>query len=210
MPEIKPDLTDQSRCVSVHWFLPVQCVLPRTHRENWHETWHPQTGNRVRYRRSFGTYATEELRDGEWHNLHIPAPGDICGEPHSDNPAVFCQGPRTHNRISWTHRAIVDGTTYTWNTLRRDLTPAQIQQDMASFRRMADEQAAEIARLRAELAVAKAAGYRQATDNVAEMIATHGEDFDAQMLLVFLQHGAELRERFAADQAAAATATQGA
>jgi hypothetical protein len=77
MPEIQPDLTDKSRCVSVHWSLPVQCVLPCTHRENWHEAWDPQTGNRLRYRRSFGVYRTEELRNDEWTALYIPAPSGV-------------------------------------------------------------------------------------------------------------------------------------
>lgn len=152
MPEIRPDLTDTSRCISVHWSLPAQCVLPCTHRENWHETWHPQTGNRIRYRRSYGTFATEELRDGQWHDLAIPAPGDICGEPNPSKPGVRCQSDLSHNETSWTHRAVVDGCTYTWNTVRRDLTPEQVLQDMAGFRGMAAEQAAEIDRLRAELA----------------------------------------------------------
>jgi hypothetical protein len=52
----------------------VQCVLPRTHRENWHEAWDPETGNRLRYRRSFGIFRTEELRNGEWTALFIPPP----------------------------------------------------------------------------------------------------------------------------------------
>jgi hypothetical protein len=76
MPEIKPDLSDKSRCISVHWSLPVQCVLSPTHRENWHEAWDPETGNRLRYRRAFGTYATEELRNDKWTALFIPPPGE--------------------------------------------------------------------------------------------------------------------------------------
>lgn len=75
MNEIKPDLSDKSRCISVHWSLPVQCVLPPTHRENWHETWDPETGNRLRYRRSMGVFRTEALYDGTWHDLELPAPG---------------------------------------------------------------------------------------------------------------------------------------
>ena len=76
MPEIKPDLSDESRCVSVHWSLPVQCVLPCTHRENWHEAWDPETGNRLRYRCGFGIFRTEELRHGEWTALFIPPPSE--------------------------------------------------------------------------------------------------------------------------------------
>lgn len=63
----------------------------------------------------------------------------------------------------------------------------------------------QLARLRAELAVAKAAGYRNAADNVAEQIQLHGHDADAEMLLVFLKRGAELREQHAANQATTST-----
>lgn len=148
MPEIKPDLTDTHRCISVHWTLPVQCVLPRAHRDNWHETWHPQTRNRIRYRRTVGV--TEELRAGEWRDLGIPAPGEICGEPHSPKPGVFCQQPRNHNEISWTHSAVFEGCRYTWNTLRPKTTQDQDRQDVVRLRELADEQGAEINRLRAE------------------------------------------------------------
>ncbi|MGW1174575.1 hypothetical protein ACWD4P_12745 [Kitasatospora sp. NPDC002543] len=57
-----------------------------------------------------------------------------------------------------------------------------------------------VRQLEAELATAKAAGYRQAADNIAEMITIHGTDFDPQMIHHFLQNGAELREQFAAQQ----------
>jgi hypothetical protein len=66
----RPDLSDKSRCGSVHWSLPVQCVLKRTHRENWHEAWHPESGNRMRYRYPIRT--TQELRHGEWTTLYEP------------------------------------------------------------------------------------------------------------------------------------------
>lgn len=59
---------------------------------------------------------------------------------------------------------------------------------------------AERDQARAELVTARAAGYRQAADHATEQVALHGADADAEMLLVFLQHGAELRERFAATQ----------
>jgi hypothetical protein len=88
MPEISPDLSEWSRCISVHWSLPVQCVLPCTHRENWHEAWHPTTGNRLRYRRAFGIYATEELRNDEWTALFIPPPIEICGELYGSKAGV--------------------------------------------------------------------------------------------------------------------------
>jgi hypothetical protein len=66
----RPDFKDKTRCISVHWSLPVQCVLSPTHRENWHETWHPKSGNRLRYRHP-GKH-TEELRGGEWHAIQVP------------------------------------------------------------------------------------------------------------------------------------------
>jgi hypothetical protein len=74
MPEIKPDTSDESRCISVHWSLPVQCVLSRAHRENCHEAWDAETGNRLRYRRSYDIYRTEELRNDEWAVLFIQPP----------------------------------------------------------------------------------------------------------------------------------------
>jgi hypothetical protein len=74
MSEIQPDLSDKNRCVSVHWSLPVQCVLPCTHAEVWHEAQHPETGNRIRYRRALGVYSTQSYRAGVWHGLLIPPP----------------------------------------------------------------------------------------------------------------------------------------
>lgn len=61
---------DDNRCESTHWSLPVQCVLPSSHRENWHEGWHPETGNRMRYR--YPGSLTEELHHGKWHSLFLP------------------------------------------------------------------------------------------------------------------------------------------
>lgn len=72
MSEYSPDQSDPSRCTSVHWSLPMQCVLPRAHRENWHEAWHPESGNRLRYR--YPTRATEELHRGAWHAVYAPGP----------------------------------------------------------------------------------------------------------------------------------------
>lgn len=133
MPEITPDLSDVSRCVSVHWSLPVQCVLPRTHRENWHEAWHPQTGNRVRYRRA--ARATEELHDGAWHDLHIPGPGVICGEPLSGKSGVFCQMEHGKDGNRWNHFALVNGCRYTWHTPHpRNVTVEQLTQDVKTLR----------------------------------------------------------------------------
>lgn len=73
-----PDRSNPDRCLSVHWSLPVQCVLHVAHRENWHETRHPETGNRLRYR--YGALATEELRSGQWHDLDIPRPDNRSRE----------------------------------------------------------------------------------------------------------------------------------
>lgn len=72
LAEITPDMSNPGRCISVHWSLPVQCVLPAAHAANWHEA--SQAGNRIRYRRSMGTYSTEVLRGDTWHDLGIPAP----------------------------------------------------------------------------------------------------------------------------------------
>lgn len=170
MPEIKPDRGDASRCISVHWTLPVQCVLPRGHRENWHETWSPETGNRLRYR--YAVHATQELRDAEWHDLQILPPGDICGEPRPGKPTVHCQAPRTHNAASWTHHAVVDGCTHTWNTVRRALTAEQERQDMVAFRRRVAEQDAEITRLTAKLADESAVNKHLVEKHTATLAAT--------------------------------------
>jgi hypothetical protein len=151
MPEIKPDLTDQSRCISVHWSLPVQCVLPCTHRENWHEAWHPQSRNRIRYRRTLGVFRTEELRDGDWRDLEIPPPGEVCAEPHSQWATIFCQHPRSHNETTWTHRAVVNGCTYTWNTGLPKLTPEQMAQDLSRVRALAAEQLGRVLGLAEEM-----------------------------------------------------------
>lgn len=70
MAKIQPDLSDPQRCISVHWNLPVQCELAPSHRENWHETTHPGTGNRLRYR--YPGRLAEELRDGEWRPIAAP------------------------------------------------------------------------------------------------------------------------------------------
>lgn len=67
-----PNLSDPNRCASTHWHLPAQCELPPTHRDNWHQTTHPETGNPLRYRPPAGT--TEEQIHGQWHQLIIPKP----------------------------------------------------------------------------------------------------------------------------------------
>lgn len=108
MPEITPDLSDKGRCISVHWTLPVQCVLPRSHRENWHETWDPETGNRLRYR--YGIYRTEELRNDEWAALFIPPPvtdSDVVAEKEFPGELLnarvqfwMCINPE-HEFVTW-------------------------------------------------------------------------------------------------------------
>lgn len=148
MPEITPDPSDRSRCVSVHWNLPVQCVLPSGHRENWHEAWHPQTRNRLRYRRS-GVFRTEELHDG-WHDLEIPPPGGFCNDQFISTfrdpaPTVRCTEQYGHG---WNHCAIVDGCTYRWNTpIPKDLTIDQVTQDVKQLRGMLVDAHARIAEL---------------------------------------------------------------
>lgn len=147
MPEIKPDMSEWSRCISVHWSLPVQCVLPCTHRENWHEAWHPN-GNRIRYRRSMGIFRTEERSGDDWIDLEIPPPGEVCGEPHISKPGVFCQDARGHG---WTHHATVDGCRHTWHPALRELTTGQVAQDLTRIREIAAEAIADRDKARAEL-----------------------------------------------------------
>lgn len=74
MKEIQPDMSNANRCISVHWSLPTQCERDRTHFDFWHWARHPDSGAAIRYRRTLGVYRTEELRDGQWHALPIPAP----------------------------------------------------------------------------------------------------------------------------------------
>ncbi|MDX3027874.1 hypothetical protein [Streptomyces scabiei] len=149
MPEIKADQTDPNRCISVHWNLPVQCVLPSSHRENWHEAWHPQTGNRMRYRRSYGNFATEDLHHGEWHDLQIPPPGGFCNDQHSSQPDVRCTEQYGHG---WNHVARVNGCRYSWNTpIPRGLTVDQLARDVKQLRGAIVAAHSRIALLEAEL-----------------------------------------------------------
>ena len=131
MPEITPDLSDKSRCVSVHWILPVQCVLPRGHRENWHEAWHPENGNRLRYRRS-GAYHTNDLHHGEWHDLQIPPPNGFCNEYYPGKPEVRCTDQYGHG---WNHQVVFEGCRYSWNTrIPSGLTVDQLTCDVRQLR----------------------------------------------------------------------------
>lgn len=149
MPEIKADRSDPNRCLSVHWNLPVQCVLPSSHCENWHEAWHPQTGNRMRYRRSYGNFTTEELHHGEWHDLQIPPPGGFCGDQHSSQPGVRCTEQYGHG---WNHVARVNGCRYSWNTpIPRGLTVDQLTRYVAQLRGMLVAAHSRIAALEAAL-----------------------------------------------------------
>lgn len=154
MPEIKPDLSDESRCISVHWNLPVQCVLPSSHRENWHEAWHPQNGNRLRYRRSYGNFVTEDLHHGEWHDLQLPPPGGFCSDQyngHFGDSNVRCTEQYGHG---WNHRAVVDGCTYSWNTpIARGLSADQLSRDVQQLRGMVVEAHSRIAELEAALCI---------------------------------------------------------
>lgn len=142
---IRPNRSDESRCTSVHWSVPVQCVLPVGHRENWHEAWHPKSGNRLRYRRSMGGYHTEELHHGEWHDLQLPPPGGFCGLLRSDIPNVSCTEQYGHG---WMHRAKVDGVQHTWNTVPAPgLSVDQLTRDVGQLRGMAVAAHARIAEL---------------------------------------------------------------
>lgn len=66
---IQPDLSDRNRCVVTHWELPVQCVLPSTHRDD-HEAWHPESGNRIRFCGESVNPYTEEMYHGKWTRLY--------------------------------------------------------------------------------------------------------------------------------------------
>ncbi|MEU9444602.1 hypothetical protein AB0D42_27725 [Streptomyces sp. NPDC048304] len=204
MPEILPDLTDKSRCISVHWNLPVQCVLPRSHRENWHEAWHPQTGNRLRYRRS-GEYRTEELHHGEWHDLEIPPPGGFCND-NSTYPNVHCTGQYGHG---WNHRAVVDGCTYSWNTpVPRDLTVDQLTQDVKQLRGMLVAAHSRIAELEADCANVRTEALAEAKSEVVDWLVKKAhEGTEVARLADKVERGA-IRIFFDAERSAAAVAPQ--
>ncbi|KOU17058.1 hypothetical protein [Streptomyces sp. WM6349] len=188
MPEIAPDLSDTNRCVSVHWNLPVQCVLPAGHRANWHEAWHPQTRNRIQYRRSMGLYQTNELLDGEWRDLEIPPPGGFCNDQRRGHHEVkvLCTERAGHG---WSHRAIVDGCTYSWNTpLPKGLNADQLGHDVRQLRGLIVQLAAENAELAAKLAIRD----RQVVDldsrlaerdeQIAGLLADADSDFDERVV----------------------------
>ncbi|MFD6551280.1 hypothetical protein [Streptomyces sp. NPDC058398] len=142
---VRPDRSDASRCISVHWSLPVQCVLPSSHRENWHEAWHPKSGNRLRFQRSMGGYRTEELHHGEWHDLQLAPPGGFCGLLRSDRPDVRCTEQYGHG---WMHRAKVDGVQHTWSTAPvPGLNADQLTRDVKQLRGMVVEAHARVADL---------------------------------------------------------------
>lgn len=160
MPEISPDLSDTNRCVSVHWNLPVQCVLPAGHRVNWHEAWHPQTGNRIQYRRSMGLYRTNELQGGEWRDLEIPPPGGYCNDQRRGYPEIKAHCTEQYGH-GWMHRAIVDGGHYTWNTpLPKELNTEQLGHDVRQLRGLVVQLAAELTESSSKLEIAE----RQAAD----------------------------------------------
>lgn len=154
MPEIKPDLSDTNRCPSVHWNLPVQCALPAGHWVNWHEAWHPQTGNRIRYRRSMGLYRTNELRNGAWHDLEIPPPGGYCNDQRRDvEPTVRCTEPAGHG---WNHVAVVDGCRHSWNTpLPKALDAAQLGYDVQLLRSLVVQLTGELTEANTKLEIAE-------------------------------------------------------
>lgn len=150
---VRPNRSDKSRCISVHWSLPVQCVLPVGHRENWHEAWHPETSNRLRFQRSMGGYRTEELHHGEWHDLQLPPPGGFCGLLRSDMPNISCTEQYGHG---WMHRAKVDGVQHTWNTVPAPgLNVDQLTRDVTQLRGMVVAAHARIAELESEPALAE-------------------------------------------------------
>lgn len=167
MTAITPDLSDDSRCISVHWSLPVQCVLPRAHRANWHEAWHPTSGNRMRYRHTIGS--SEQLCNGVWVPLEIPPPGGYCNEQNPSNPKVFCDDRAGH---SWMHRVVYDGCTYTWGSQpSRPASAEQLSEDVRTLRARVAElelQAAKVAEFVAERAEVVTAGRNCHPDNHSE------------------------------------------
>ena len=169
MPEIKPDLSDESRCISVHWTLPVQCVLPASHSENWHEAWHPENGNRLRYRRSYGNFVTEDLHHGEWHDLQIAPPGGFCDDRYPHKPEVRCTSQYGHG---WNHQVVFEGCRYSWNTpIPKGLTGDQLTRDVKQLRGMLVAAYARIAELEQQVATART----EAIADVGDWLDEHGQ-----------------------------------
>ncbi|MEV7358180.1 hypothetical protein [Kitasatospora sp. NPDC091276] len=137
---------------------------------------------------------------------------EFIAAARQDVPALLArvrelEAERDRYRTAW-HSArrrasLLHDENATW---RRTVT--SVEQDRDRVFEHARTQDERIRALEVELATAKAAGYRQAADHVSELILGHGKDADAEMVLVFLQNGADLRERFAASQAAPSGATQ--
>jgi hypothetical protein len=90
--------------------------------------------------------------------------------------------------------------------LRADL--ASYQSESAQYDRDHERLSAELKQARAEVLTARAAGYRNAFDDAAELLTLHGADFDTDMLLVVLKRGAELREAHAATEVARASTAE--
>lgn len=158
MPEIAPNLSDNKRCVSVHWSIPAQCDLPPSHWDD-HETTHPDTGVRLRYCRVGGTWRTEELRDGTWHRIEIPPPGGYCGQPDPEEVKVTCTLQHGH-RLSRAHAADVHGNWRQWPALVKEPERRPGLREEELLRGLIHDQAAEIAGLRASIAAVQAAAQR--------------------------------------------------
>lgn len=201
MPEIRPDLSDESRCVSVHWNLPVQCVLPRGHRENWHEAWHPESGNRLRYRRS-GVFASEDLHHGGWHDLQIPPPNGFCNDSFPGKPEARCTDRYGHG---WNHQVVFEGCRYSWNTrIPKGLTGDQLTRDVQQLRGMVVEAHARIA----ELDQVRTEALAEAKDAVVEWLVKKAhEGTEVARLADKVERGA-IRLFFDAERSAAAVAPQ--
>ncbi|MER8030646.1 hypothetical protein ABTZ78_17005 [Streptomyces bauhiniae] len=145
------------RCVSVHWSLPVQCELPAAHRENLHETTHPETGSRLRYRRAGGVWRTEELVERVWRPLEIVPPGGYCGQRHPERALVACTWQYGHSFFRG-HAAEVDGRWVEWATGIDEPGPREGLRSDSVLRGVIFEQDAELRWLRALLAAVQEHG----------------------------------------------------
>lgn len=53
-------MTDSQGCPNAHYSLPTECTQPAGHPGTWHETTHPETAVRLRYRNTLGIRHTQE------------------------------------------------------------------------------------------------------------------------------------------------------
>lgn len=138
------------RCISVHFTMPMQCLLAVGHRENWHEA--ELDGARYRYR--WPSRSTQILADGEWQDYEAPHTAD-------DDRKILAGAPKDSDDwddktwAAWfRHAERVHGTRQGNARTTDQITELKATREMAISRAVELEN--ENARLTAELAETKA------------------------------------------------------